>query len=68
MCLCHCTNCGVHVCVCVCLCTDKAVDLLGERSLKEVYYLWRLAGGDLETTLRREGLIPTKPPIINLAR
>ncbi|KAK2182138.1 hypothetical protein NP493_365g01028 [Ridgeia piscesae] len=46
---------------------DKVVDLLGERSLKEVYYLWRLAGGDLETTLRREGLIPTKPPIINLA-
>ncbi|KAI0219641.1 TBC domain-containing protein kinase-like protein [Lamellibrachia satsuma] len=45
---------------------EMPVDLLGERGINEVYYLWQLTGGDLETTLRREGLIPTKPPIINL--
>ena len=52
---------------CFCLEHD-AVNLLGERRINEVYHLWRLTGGDLEMTLRREGLIPKKPPIINLAK
>lgn len=38
-------------------------DHLSERSMEEVYYLWRLAGGDLEGTLRKAGLIKIKPPV-----
>lgn len=37
-----------------------------ERSLKELYYLWRLAGGDVQAELRKQGLIRTKPPILSL--
>lgn len=43
-------------------------DLLAERSLEEVYYLWKLAGGDLEGSLQRAGLIRTNPPITKLSR
>ncbi|XP_060078808.1 TBC domain-containing protein kinase-like protein [Ylistrum balloti] len=38
-------------------------DHLSLRDMEEVYYLWRLAGGDLEALLRKEGLVKTKPPI-----
>ena len=37
--------------------TEAEIDHLAERSIDEVYYLWRLAGGDLETVLKKEGLI-----------
>ena len=36
------------------------------RTLSEVFYWWRLAGGDLEQELRRCGLIRTQPPITGL--
>jgi TBC domain-containing protein kinase-like protein len=36
---------------------------LSERSFDEVYYLWRLAGGDLEGVLKSQGLVKTKPPV-----
>ncbi|XP_071087688.1 TBC domain-containing protein kinase-like protein [Haliotis cracherodii] len=42
---------------------DLCDDHLSERSMEEVYYLWRLAGGDLEMALRKAGLIKTNPPI-----
>ena len=38
-------------------------DHLSERSFDEVYYLWRLAGGDLEGVLKSQGLVKTKPPV-----
>ncbi|XP_076117916.1 TBC domain-containing protein kinase-like protein [Mytilus galloprovincialis] len=38
-------------------------DHLSERSMDEVYYLWRLAGGDLEGVLKSQGLVKTKPPV-----
>ncbi|XP_047121635.1 TBC domain-containing protein kinase-like protein isoform X3 [Schistocerca piceifrons] len=37
-----------------------------ERPLKELYHLWRLAGGDVQAELRKQGLIRTKPPILSL--
>lgn len=41
----------------------KNNDHLFHRSMEEVYYLWRLAGGDLESVLKRAGMIKSRPPI-----
>ncbi|KAL4235012.1 hypothetical protein ACF0H5_006650 [Mactra antiquata] len=38
-------------------------DHLSERNMEEVYYLWRLAGGDLEGVLKKAGMIKAKPPV-----
>ncbi|KAH9489035.1 hypothetical protein Btru_039677 [Bulinus truncatus] len=38
-------------------------DHLSQRSMQEVYYLWRLAGGDLDAALRKAGMSKTRPPI-----
>ncbi|XP_035208219.1 TBC domain-containing protein kinase-like protein isoform X2 [Stegodyphus dumicola] len=43
-------------------------DHLAERPLQEVYYLWQLAGGDLEAELRRQELIRAKPPIVTISK
>ncbi|XP_075464644.1 TBC domain-containing protein kinase-like protein isoform X2 [Ascaphus truei] len=48
------------------LCKDEDSDFLAERSIEEVYYLWCLAGGDLEKELISKGIIRTKPPICTL--
>ncbi|XP_077869431.1 TBC domain-containing protein kinase-like protein, partial [Saccoglossus kowalevskii] len=45
---------------------DKDEDHLANRSIDEVYYLWCLAGGDLEGELKKKGLITTQPPICAL--
>ncbi|GLG98476.1 Putative mitogen-activated protein kinase kinase kinase 7-like [Gryllus bimaculatus] len=37
-----------------------------ERQLKELYHLWHLAGGDVQTELKKQGLIRTKAPILTL--
>ena len=36
------------------------------RSVREVYYLWSLAGGDVETELKKGGLVQSQPPICSL--
>ena len=41
---------------------------LRTRPLTEVYHLWRLAGGDLETELRNQGRVKTKPPILTVPK
>uniref|UniRef100_A0A8C6MK44 TBC domain-containing protein kinase-like protein n=1 Tax=Moschus moschiferus TaxID=68415 RepID=A0A8C6MK44_MOSMO len=41
-------------------------DYLAERSIEEVYYLWCLAGGDLEKELVNKEIIRSKPPICTL--
>ena len=41
-------------------------DLLSQRHITEIYYLWKLAGGDLEGCLRRTGLVRQRPPITQL--
>jgi len=41
------------------------LDYLSERSIEEVYYLWTLAGGDLEAVLRKAGKIKAKPPVMS---
>ncbi|XP_041040392.1 TBC domain-containing protein kinase-like protein isoform X1 [Carcharodon carcharias] len=46
-------------------CKDE--DYLSERSIDEVYYLWCLAGGDLEKELTIKGIIRSKPPICTLS-
>ncbi|XP_022084474.1 TBC domain-containing protein kinase-like protein [Acanthaster planci] len=46
---------------------ESTEDHLELRSLAEVYYLWGLAGGDLEAELRKKGLLRSSPPICNLA-
>ncbi|XP_020830389.1 TBC domain-containing protein kinase-like protein isoform X1 [Phascolarctos cinereus] len=48
------------------LCKDADSDYLGERSIEEVYYLWCLAGGDLEKELVNKEIIRSKPPICTL--
>nr|CAD7417893.1 unnamed protein product [Timema poppensis] len=40
--------------------------LLSERKLQEIYYLWQLAGGDVQSELKKQGLIRTKAPILSL--
>ncbi|XP_019485638.1 PREDICTED: TBC domain-containing protein kinase-like protein, partial [Hipposideros armiger] len=48
------------------LCKDINSDYLAERSIEEVYYLWCLAGGDLEKELVNKEIIRSKPPICTL--
>ncbi|XP_064191246.1 TBC domain-containing protein kinase-like protein [Anguilla rostrata] len=48
------------------LCKDDGDDYLAERSIDEVYYLWCLAGGDLEKELTNKGIIQSKPPVCTL--
>ncbi|CAM2112819.1 unnamed protein product [Caretta caretta] len=45
---------------------DEDCDYLAERSIEEVYYLWCLAGGDLEKELVNKEIIRSKPPICTL--
>ncbi|XP_062533683.1 TBC domain-containing protein kinase-like protein [Armigeres subalbatus] len=35
-------------------------------SLAEIYYLWQLAGGDVQQELKKEGLIKSEAPILSL--
>ncbi|XP_078532731.1 TBC domain-containing protein kinase-like protein isoform X1 [Lissotriton helveticus] len=48
------------------LCEGDSSDYLSERSIDEVYYLWCLAGGDLEKELINQEIILSKPPICTL--
>ncbi|KAK4818385.1 hypothetical protein QYF61_012064 [Mycteria americana] len=45
---------------------DEDSDYLAERSIEEVYYLWCLAGGDLEKELVNKEIIRSKPPVCTL--
>lgn len=36
--------------------------------LSQVYYLWQLAGGDVQSELKREGLIRSEAPILTIPR
>lgn len=47
---------------------DISSDYLAERSIEEVYYLWCLAGGDLEKELVNKEIIRPKPPICTLPK
>ena len=47
---------------------DINSDYLAERSIEEVYYLWCLAGGDLEKELVNKEIIRSKPPICTLPK
>ena len=42
---------------------DNKIDFL---SVRELYYLWELAGGDVKTELRKHGLMVTTPPVLSL--
>lgn len=46
----------------------KSVKELSQRSLKELYYLWQLAGGDVYSELKKQGMIKSKPPILTLPK
>ncbi|CAI8006071.1 TBC domain-containing protein kinase-like protein, partial [Geodia barretti] len=41
-------------------------DHFADRRIREVYYLWSLAGGEVEAELRKTSLIPSTPPICSL--
>lgn len=41
---------------------------LSKRSLKERYFLWQLAGGDVYSELKKQGMIKSKPPILTLPK
>lgn len=49
------------------LSTDTS-GLLKFRSLKEVYYLWQLAGGDVIAELKRQGLTRKKPAVLSVPK
>ena len=42
------------------------IDHFCERPIRDVYYLWGLAGGDVEVEFKKNGMIQMKPPISNL--
>ena len=42
---------------------NEAMDAL---QLRELFYLWQLAGGDGQSELRKHGLVVNMPPILNL--
>ena len=42
--------------------------LLDSLSLREIYYLWLLAGGDIMSELRKHGLMVSMPPVLNLPK
>ncbi|KAF2351881.1 Rab-GTPase-TBC domain [Trinorchestia longiramus] len=44
----------------------NSLGCLRERSLREVYHLWQLAGGHPEQELVKHGFITTRPPILTL--
>ncbi|KAK6637359.1 hypothetical protein RUM44_007775 [Polyplax serrata] len=39
---------------------------LSKRQLKEIYHLWQLAGGDVYSELKKQGMIKSKPPTLSL--
>ncbi len=47
---------------------DEDEDAFNVLTLEEIYYLWRLAGGDVISELRKRGLVVTKPPILSLSK
>ncbi|XP_033217840.1 TBC domain-containing protein kinase-like protein [Belonocnema kinseyi] len=36
------------------------------RKMDELYYLWQLAGGDINLELKKQGLIRSRPPILSI--
>lgn len=45
-----------------------AASVLEGKSLRDVFHLWTLAGGDVELEMTRRGLLKTQPPILHLPR
>lgn len=37
-------------------------------TIKELYYWWQLAGGDVLQELKKQGLIRSSPPVLSLPR
>lgn len=62
------TNSEITVILFNLLLIDINSDYLAERSIEEVYYLWCLAGGDLEKELVNKEIIRSKPPICTLPK
>lgn len=54
------------------LCTVKSLEkpklLLLRCPLDQIYYLWQLAGGDVQSELKSEGLIRSEAPILAIPR
>lgn len=46
--------------------SHDVTELLSERSLHEIYYLWQRAGGDVVAELKRQGLPRRKPAVLSL--
>lgn len=43
---------------------ELPISLLLRCPLKHIYYLWQLAGGDVQSELKKEGLIRSEAPIL----
>ncbi|XP_044727731.1 TBC domain-containing protein kinase-like protein, partial [Chrysoperla carnea] len=48
--------------------SERKKKLCAPFTIVELYYWWQLAGGDIYTELKKEGLILNKPPILNLPK
>lgn len=45
---------------------EKAQQLLLRMPLEQIYYWWQLAGGDVQSELKKEGLIRSEAPILSI--
>lgn len=45
---------------------DKSPILLLRMPLEQIYYWWQLAGGDVQSELKKEGLIRSEAPILSI--
>lgn len=47
---------------------EKPESLLLQCPLKQIYYWWQLAGGDVHTELKKEGLVKNEAPILSMPK
>ena len=45
---------------------DDDMEAIDALSLSEIYYLWVLAGGDIMSELRKNGLMVSLPPVLTM--
>lgn len=54
--------------VCISSSCGNSVATLNRYSSLELYHYWQLAGGDVYSELKKEGLIRSNPPILTIPK
>lgn len=47
---------------------EKMYKNLIEKKTDDLYYLWQLAGGEINIELKKQGLIRSRPPMLSLPK